>query len=754
MTKEIFRSVDFWKSAVMMMPDSSFFELLRSVLGKIKTPFNKQQLLNDLEKFLLREDIQKTIAVYIDDSDAEIIAAVSLFREPFFRQLENFFRDKYSGAQLQDIIVNMEERFILYRFSDNTPVLAPHKNISYTGSRLALNPVLKTVLLPFTAETSALFPAETEKKDSSLSSAVNTCINDFIFAAIHSFILQWSVNFFKSEGVIRKRVIDEADIIFTGIEFEKIIGAFQVMGLYYADGSRLIPDYLFIDNFCGLSARERMEYFTASLIIFNELPFPAEILPPLFKNKLRIISGIIHKFIELLGEESIYPEKTFFRLIEVLKSNHEPQVSINLSSDVLFDVMEKTGLIIRSNSKTFRLSKIKSDSNNKRQSINTGTITIDSGFSVILYPEINFYDAVKLASVLNVREAGSFPQSTVIRFELVKDSAVRSFNSNISADDIIKFLNRLSNNKVNDNLIWNLKDWEKRYNEISLVKGIILKLSPDHRYLTETHPLDEMIIETLAPGIYLLNENLMDDAVSALYNAGIDIIAHLGKNETRNSRIGSSPQYMYSENKKDDVFFAFRHFPEISPQIENNIKIIKKNIDSDDEKNIKREKKQKTNISAQNEIFRNNVNTEKIKDDFYLTLEKMKLGDIEKNELSARINRKLILCDAQLKDAEIRYEKLEARHMDYSGKHNVAKTAISLGSPVEIVLSGKRNEERFFGIPQSLEKEGNDIFLIVNIVPAHHSEETESADNSVIIKRIPLAKISLLRRIKKSIFEN
>jgi len=741
MTKDIFRSVNFWKSAVMMMPDNSFFELLRSVFGKIKTPFNKQQLLSDLEKFLLREDIQKTISVYIDKIDAQIIGAVSIFREPFFIQLENFFRGEYSGAQLQDIIVNLEERFILYRFSDNTPPQSAQKNSIYTGSRLALNPVLKTVLLPFTGEISDLLIKENKKNKTSAFNPAKTRVNDLIFAAIHSFILERSANFFKPEGVIRKRIMDDAKLIFPGIDFERVTGSLQALGLYYADGNALVPDYKFINSFCMLSAQERLEYFAASIIIFKELSCSAEIIPPLFKNKLSEISCLIHAFLNLIDDESVYSEKTFFKLIEALKSNNESLMKINLSNEILFDNMEETGLIIRSDSMTFKKNLPK-----KNISANADTITVDSGFSVLVYPEIDFFDAVKLASVLNVREAGTVPGSTVVRFELVKDSAVRSFNNNISADEMIIFFNKLSNNKVNDNLKWILKDWEKRYNEISLVKGVVLRLSPDHMYLTETHPLDEMIIETLAPGVYLLDENNLDEASTALNNAGLDIIAGFKKNIP----LGYSLHYMFSESINNDNYLTFNYFHEISsrnsyyPEISNHF--------NDDIKN-KQYKKNDDDIKPLNNS-KNKTSSDKIKNEYLLKLEKMKLGDIEKSELSARINRKIILCDAQLKDAEIRYEKLEARHMDYAGKQNVAKTAISQGSPVEIVLSGKRNEEHFYGIPQSLEKEGNEIIIVVRINSAHQDAKTENADSSSIIKRIPLAKINLLRRIKKSIFEN
>ena len=62
-----FRPVDDWKSALMTLPDNSFFELLRSVFGNIKTPFNKQRLMEDLFNLLSRDEIRKTIAAYIDE---------------------------------------------------------------------------------------------------------------------------------------------------------------------------------------------------------------------------------------------------------------------------------------------------------------------------------------------------------------------------------------------------------------------------------------------------------------------------------------------------------------------------------------------------------------------------------------------------------------------------------------------------------------------------------------------------------------
>ena len=688
--RNIFRPVEFWKSAVMTMPDSSFFELLRSVFGKIKTPFNKQQLIKDLEIFLLREDIQKTIAGYIDENDAKIIAAVALFCEPVPEDLENFFSGELSYTRLQDIIVNLEERFILYRFSE--------ENIS----RIALNPVLEQILTPFTADISSLFPAaeEPEMNDGSVRSPQPAAVlNDRILAALLSFASQWD-SFYRTEGVIRKHVIDTGKNCFPGMELELFIGSLQILGLFYVDGERLIPEKKRFDDFALLPARERSEYCAAAMFAYNEsylntgkINDQERILPPLFKNRIREIVNFIHGFLDSLNtpidKQFLFTEKTLKRLAEILKARTE----IKINTDKLFDALEKTGLIVTISE---NLKQAGFNLKNEKEKNNGQVIAIDSSSSIIVYPEINFSDAINIAGFANIKE--TVAASGVVRFEIEKDSAVRAFDRNKTADEIINLLMKLSGDKVDNTLVWNLKEWEKRHGEISLKKGVVLTLAQDKRYLTETFPLSGMIIETLAPGVYLLNENAMESASNALQNAGIDIIAR-------------------QINKKETGISTHNYFP---PPSLNSFQ-------------------EKINITKKSSVHKKD-NTKTA--EFHEMLENMPLGKIERDELYARIDRRLVLCEAQLKEADIRYEKLEARHMDYAGKQNVAKQAIAQKSPLEIIFLGAGKENRIFGIPEALEKEDGGLFLA--IVP----------DGEKDVMRLPLAKLSLIRRIKKSIFEN
>ncbi|MDR0487122.1 MAG: helicase-associated domain-containing protein [Treponema sp.] len=681
MKRAVFRPVKFWKSAVMTMPDNSFHELLRNVFGKIKTPFNKQQLINDLEQFLLRDDIQKTIAGYIDRNDAKIIAAVALLGEPAPGELDRFFSGELSYAQLQDIIVNLEERFVLYR-SD--------------GGHLALNPVLEQALLPFASDISPLFPvvpagvlsAETVM-------TISTVLNDRILAGVYSFVSQ-NESFFRAEGILRKRILELGKECFPGIDLRQILGSMQLLGLLYTDNDKLVPDIRRFNDFGSLSARERMEYCAAGIMIASGGTANGT-LPLMVRGKIRETAFFIHRLLDSLDAEQLYPEKTLSRLIEIAKDGLD---EINIDT-AFFESLEKTGLLEPVSNELRRPGPA------AEQKKAGPFIAIDSGFSVLVYPEIAYNDAIALASVLNIREAGP-----VVRFELNRDSAVRAFDRNIYAEEIIELLRRLSDGRVDDSLVWTLKDWEKRYKEVSLRKGVILSLSEDRRYLTETRALAGIIKETLAPGLYLLPENAMDKAANLLHSAGIDIVARKTDSDTGHEA-------------------AYNYFPPPSSRGFS-------------------EKKQCAAAVQKAEISEEAASTQIAA--FHAILEKIPLGKAEQVELAARIDRRLILCETQLKDAHIRYEKLEARHLDYAGKHNIARQAIAQQSPVEVYWPGEgKNGERIFGIPKALEKKEGELIMV--IVPADASSDTP-ADASGEVLRIPLGKISLLRRIKRSIFEN
>jgi uncharacterized membrane protein len=126
---------------------------------------------------------------------------------------------------------------------------------------------------------------------------------------------------------------------------------------------------------------------------------------------------------------------------------------------------------------------------------------------------------------------------------------------------------------------------------------------------------------------------------------------------------------------------------------------------------------------------------------FRQALRKLALPKLDAEELAARIDRRLILSETQLVGGAARSEKMEARNLDYAGKNLVAKQAIALKCPVEVLwVTPEGESSRLMGVPGALEKRGGETILALKTLPG---------GNEI---RLPLGKISLLRRIKQSIF--
>ena len=772
-----FRSVDDWKSALMTLPDNGFFELLRSVFGNIKTPFSKQRLMDDLFALLSRDEIRKIIAAYIDGQDHKIIAAVALLDEPAPGELESFFAGELTCAELHALVLNLEERLILYRFRGNSP--EAHSAAAQGGLRLALNPVLEKVLSPFAADTASLFPsfppASGVFADSALAEedgiAAAAFTDSRTLAALFAFLYDHAEEeLLKFEtGTLaagtqlrglRKKILDEGKKIFPALDLELAVKALLHLGLfqrgnpeaagdgYQTESYTLAPCVKKIEEFRGLSPAERQEYWAAGVYLcLNETADNAA--ASLYRNRLRKLASLIHRFMGLLEGEKQYPETTLRRLLELL--TREDRGTGNLWGARLFDdriqipfapflaALEKAGLLEKAAPIKEKRWKTAKDFHRIEEDIPpedsdfAPVIVMNTAFSVILYPEITFADALLLASFCSVKEtvAHNQPDGSAVCFELTRESAVRGFDQSITAADMIELLNRLSLNRLDENLEWTLKDWETRYAAVCLHQGIVLNLTEDRRYLAETRALASLIRRTLAPGVYLLSSGDRGEIIRALRKAGVDIIA----------QPPSDPPY---RRKTENVRFGIGSYTRNTfPHLDSG-EAAPAGIKADSAENAAEESPQEAQEA------------ESIKLKFRRFLENKRLAKQERDELEARIDRRLILTEAQLEGASLRFEKLEARGLDYAGKSMIAKQAIETGSLLDLSWPGPGGTTRqATGAPVALEKKDGESILVLEPQASAdttlpETTGTETAPQATI--RVPLGKISHLRRIKQSIF--
>src|SRR5574344_565026 len=85
------RRVMTWRENLEILPDEDFFRLIHIYLGEIKTPYNKQRLIEQLTALLHNQKNQQTIIALLDQFDCQILTALSFIPGMTQSKLSLFF---------------------------------------------------------------------------------------------------------------------------------------------------------------------------------------------------------------------------------------------------------------------------------------------------------------------------------------------------------------------------------------------------------------------------------------------------------------------------------------------------------------------------------------------------------------------------------------------------------------------------------------------------------------------------------------
>ncbi|MDR2515805.1 MAG: helicase-associated domain-containing protein [Spirochaetaceae bacterium] len=738
--KHPFRSLAAWREDLLTLPDTALFELLRTVFGNIKTPFNKHRLMEELASFLSRPDVLETIALFIGGEDHKIIAAVAALENPAAGELESFFAGEFSYVELQGILLNLEERLILYRYRDEGVF------------RLALNPLLEPVLAPYAADLSPLFPS-TEAEEIPAEE-----LDDRILVSIIAFAVSED-DFFRAESraetrtdwTLRKKAADEAARIFPGLDFGRLLSGFLGAELLEPEGPRLAVDRRRLEYFGKLEARDRLFYLAAGIYLNRAAPDASGGDAYLRRGRFHTLARFFRRFHDALAEGRRYNRKTLLRVAWIAAREIDGSWAERGAGAFTLDAGEMTryleplvtvGLLHPAESGEYTVpaaprkhpdtSFVVTPDTAAPGTAAPGTATPDTAsdprvsqdtpFSFVLYPGISWEDADLLAAFAVPRECGA-----VVRLEITRESAARGFDAGFKAEDMLELLERLSGFPADQNLRWTIGDWGERYTAVALYRGAALTLAEDRRYLATGGPLSRFIRRTLAPGVYLLAEGDLEEVEAVLARSGVDIIAWPDTGSGKES-LFRSPYPSLPPGRRAGTPSGGN--PPAAALVESGGAALPAGEDGAEDGG------RTARAGERKERFRK-------------ALAAARLPPAVQAELSARIERRLIISEIQLRDAAVKQEKLEARNLDYPGKAVIARQALARKSLLEVVYPAAGGEQRVFGIPLALEKSGGESVLVLRSL-SRPEDAPESGTEEV---RIPLGKISLIRRIKQSLFE-
>ena len=67
-----------WREYLSIMDNQQFFSLMHLYIGEVKTPYNKQNLIEQLSSFIRKEENQNLIFNMLSENDIIILNAISI----------------------------------------------------------------------------------------------------------------------------------------------------------------------------------------------------------------------------------------------------------------------------------------------------------------------------------------------------------------------------------------------------------------------------------------------------------------------------------------------------------------------------------------------------------------------------------------------------------------------------------------------------------------------------------------------------
>ena len=316
--------------------------------------------------------------------------------------------------------------------------------------------------------------------------------------------------------------------------------------------------------------------------------------------------------------------------------------------------------------------------------LSEGKIVVQPDFSLYVQGSLSLRENILLAFYSEIREL-----DMISRYEVTRESFMRGIRSGIEASSFISLLESRSGASLPQNILFSFESWEEECSGISVYRGCVIKVDDRFSKLLENNiTFKGYVKEKLADGLYLVQDDDFSSAVKVV--------------ESVSGQTLSLPW----EKKSEPIMTAV---PE--------------------ETGFDRLKSYDRPASP--------VKKHDSVGDLLKKIETLDITKDQKDILSDRIGRKLILSEKQLEEKGIRNDLSEARGIDYTRKVRLCQNVIEVGGSFLELSMGP--EGTVLMKPTQMKKDGNDLMVIGEEIP----------DGSPV--QVSLRKVRLVRKVRTSL---
>ena len=676
-----------WQEAFSSLPDKQFFNTVRLYLGEIKTPYNKQRLTEQLAAFIRKPENLTSLLTLLDVFDIKILTAISLIPNATQESLIDFFHGEYSIAELYAEIINLTERLLIYRQK------APYSDKEY----IRINPLIHQNLLPY-LDSSLIFPEYTA---SQLSTDDIFVLTPNLLAAFISYVRIKGISC-KADGTIKKNDKKHLTEIFPSKDnfIQLLMNAFVNLSLVFEDAqiNSYVLDSARMKKFAELPEHQQYALLCAAAVSrFSRdgLKKEAQLLIDCLSSipetgcpietilRLAFLAGSTSQ-----NESTSAKKSRFSRILEAARQEAGADPSQNaelldrmLECAIEFGLIQKVGKtddgveLYRSAKEVTSFYSTTGDSEAGPKVVN-----IDSTFTVTLMPGLSLKELLPLTDFMFIRKFG-----VVAEFEITRQSVSQGFDEELTPESLFERLEKYSYYQLPQNLKINITEWYNSYSSAKLYYGYILKVTENNISLAENNPnIQKYIKEKLADGIYLLNLPAGTEISTFIEESSLDFMGNVKTSVTKSEYSGF-------------------------PLLRSGHMILTGS------NTLAKTETKKTSIAEADKILKS----------LKASLKTLEMDKTLKESLEHRISNRLILSEAQLKNASIRTEILEADGMDFAGKVHLIEAAVKEEDMMEIRLPSPDGKGGFFtilGMPLGISKQPGEAIVRFQVEPTKNIE--------------------------------
>lgn len=694
-----------WRETMATLNDERFFEIMRVYIGEIHTPYNKDKLIEQLSSILRREQNRERILSYLNDFDIEMLTVIHSVEKVTKEKLTEFFSNEYPLSEIYSELLNLAERLLVYTYKDETET-----------AYIELNPLLEDLITPYLDIEKLLPEPVYSERNFNLQEPLSTSVIAGFVAYIYE-----NPEMCKNNTDLKKKDLERLSEIFPDTaeclplllkglinlklvkQTEKALCVDESRLEIFAENSEL-EQYAFLS--VAAAARLGREGLRTQTQLLLDV---AASLPEQGLSRSSILRMAFLISSKKADSEAAPVQGRFSRILEAHMNRSSPSEYSGQLVDQIIDNAASFGIFVQSG-KTENGEPVfvpgqpitKKDAPLSDE-LKTTALNVNAGTSIAIMPGLPLSNLLPLIQFMNIKSC-----NIVSEYEITRKSISRAFDRGSFKDQILERISSYTPYKIPQSLEMIIDEWQNSYSSAAIYKGYVLKVDEKTERVIENNPrIAPFINMKLAPGIFLLNIPLEQDADEFIKSSGLDFMGRVKtavqEKENINYPILGKGKKLFSKSTEENP--AFKKLKE---------------------------------FRQKEEGFKNSL---------LKKLEGLELTKQQLEGLTNRINRRVILTEEQLNPETVRVEILEADGINFTGKIRLLESAIQNGDSIEFSIPNEKDPakiETILGLPLMLAKQTGDSLVKLAI---------NNGDDSCEIRFYSVSRATHIKIIRTSLFK-